>query len=118
MAARTRNTYLSAIKAFTNWCVENERLLSSPVSRIKKANEKADCRHQRRALTHNEMQRLLKVARLRLVAQYGRSIEFLDIPANSTQRTHWRYAPLTFANLGEVTEEARRILTVNNPPTA
>ncbi len=65
MAARTRNAHLAAMVAFCNWCVQTHRLVASPLNRMSKANEKADPRRQRRALTEEELVRLLDVARRR-----------------------------------------------------
>ena len=65
MGARTRNTYRAAAVAFCNWCVETGRLLSNPFSKVPKADEKADPRRTRRALTEAELTRLLDVARRR-----------------------------------------------------
>ena len=62
MGARTRNTYRAAAVAFCNWCVETGRLLSNPFSKVPKADEKADPRRTRRALTEAELTRLLDVA--------------------------------------------------------
>ena len=64
MSARTRNTYLSSLSAFCNWCVgqDVQRLIRNPFEAITWANEAADCRRQRRALTENELVRLLDVA--------------------------------------------------------
>ena len=67
MGARTRNTYRSAIMAFCNWCADpsSPRLLSNPLAGLPKADESADPRHQRRALTTDELRDLLFVARWR-----------------------------------------------------
>ncbi|MGH7192326.1 MAG: tyrosine-type recombinase/integrase, partial [Candidatus Saccharimonadales bacterium] len=65
MGARTRNTYLDAAVSFANWCVETNRLVVNPFARVKRADEKADCRRQRRSLTEAELVRLLDVARRR-----------------------------------------------------
>ena len=65
MGARTRNTHGAAIVAFGNWCVETSRLTANPFARLCKADEKTDCRRQRRALTENELVRLLNAARRR-----------------------------------------------------
>jgi integrase len=64
-SARTRNTYLNALKYFCNWCVDTERLVASPVARVQGADERADQRRQPRALTPDELQRLLAAARRR-----------------------------------------------------
>ncbi|MFL5343107.1 MAG: tyrosine recombinase XerC, partial [Gemmataceae bacterium] len=67
MGARTRNTYLAAVISFANWCADPAigRLASNPFVNVVKANEKADPRRQRRAMTEDELTRLLAVARER-----------------------------------------------------
>ena len=65
MAPRTRNSYLQAIGGFCGWCVETNRLTINPVSKIQRADEKVDRRRNRRALTEDELVRLLDVARRR-----------------------------------------------------
>jgi integrase len=67
MGARTRNSYLTSVIAFCNWCCEpgNHRLAINPFDRMPKANEKADPRRQRRAMTEAELLQLLDVARQR-----------------------------------------------------
>ncbi len=65
MGARTRNSYLCSALAFCNWCVETNRLTANPFEAVPKANEKADPRRQRRAMTEPELVRLLAVARER-----------------------------------------------------
>jgi integrase len=62
MGARTRNSYLTSALAFGNWAVQTGRLLANPFDRIPKADEKADPRRQRRAMTEGELARLLPVA--------------------------------------------------------
>ncbi len=67
MSARTRNSYLVAALAFCNWCASPtvNRLASNPFAGIGKADERADPRRQRRAMTETELVRLLSVARER-----------------------------------------------------
>lgn len=64
-SARTRNTYLNACKWFLNWAVEAERILVNPLAKIGQADERADRRRQPRALTEDEVIRLLDAARRR-----------------------------------------------------
>jgi integrase len=64
-SARTRNAYLNALKWFCNWAVDAERLVANPVARIHGADENADRRRQPRALTPDELRRLLDAARRR-----------------------------------------------------
>ena len=65
MSARSRNAYRNALVSFCNWCVETSRLAMNPFEAVPKANEKADPRRQRRAMTENELVKLLAVARER-----------------------------------------------------
>ena len=67
MSAGTRNQYRGAWVTFCNWCIKTRpaRLLSNPFAKVPKADEKTDCRRQRRALTEGELRRLLDVARRR-----------------------------------------------------
>jgi integrase len=65
MSARTRNAYRNALVTFCNWCVETSRLAVNPFDPVPKANEKADPRRQRRAMTEAELVTLLAVARER-----------------------------------------------------
>ena len=58
-SARTRNVDLTAILALTNWCVANRRLLTNPFLGITKANEAADPRRRRRAMTEVRLVKLL-----------------------------------------------------------
>src|SRR6516165_10052331 len=65
MSARTRNAYRNALVSFCNWCVETRRLARNPFDAVPKANEQADPRRQRRAMTEAELVKLLAVARER-----------------------------------------------------
>jgi integrase len=67
MSAATRNQYRGAWVTFCNWCVSSNppRLLSNPFAKVPKADEKADPRRKRRALTETELLKLLDVARRR-----------------------------------------------------
>lgn len=67
MGSRTRNTYLITAICFANWCADPNvrRLAGNPFAGIVRANEKADPRRQRRAMTETELMKLLPVARSR-----------------------------------------------------
>lgn len=58
---------LASALAFANWCTEpaNGRLAANPFCGIPKADERADCRRKRRALTEDELTRLLEASRKR-----------------------------------------------------
>ncbi len=112
VGARRRNMYLQAVKQFCKWAFESSRMSSQPLARIRKANEKADRRHQRRALSEIELARLFYVARWRPLAEAGRET-VSDDPATG-KRAGWHYAELRFEDIDEAVERARNRL-VKNP---
>jgi len=109
MGARTRNMYRSAIVGFCNWCVETDRIAANPLVRLCKADEHADRRRTRRALTEDEIARLLKVARLRPVAELGRP-SMRKPPAKRKGRSTWYKAELTFEILDAAYARGREVL--------
>jgi integrase len=63
-SARSRNAYQTALVSFCNWCVGSARVMGeNPFTRMAKASLEADPRRTRRALTFDEMRRLLEAAR-------------------------------------------------------
>ena len=63
LGARTYNHYLQAIDEFGKWLVESKRLIANPVAGIERLNAETDVRHQRRALSPEEVSRLVESAR-------------------------------------------------------
>ncbi len=57
---KTVNNYTEALRSFCHWCVEREYLDENPLRRLKKVNGSAQSK--RRALTEQEVQRLLSVS--------------------------------------------------------
>ncbi|OHB54201.1 MAG: hypothetical protein A2Y12_17155 [Planctomycetes bacterium GWF2_42_9] len=112
MGARTRNTYRAAAISFCNWCVETDRMTANPLSRLCAADEHADKRKQRRALTEEEMNRLFTATKLRPLAEYGR--KSLPLPAEEKKgHKSWHKEPLVFENLSELANRAKEILKDN-----
>jgi integrase len=68
-SARSRNAHRTALVSFCNWCVSVGRLMTNPFKGIPKANETADPRRRRRAMTEDELSRLLDVARRRPILE-------------------------------------------------
>jgi integrase len=112
MGARTRNMYRSAIVAFCNWCVETDRMAANPLARLCKADEHADRRRTRRALTEDEVARLLKAARLRPVAELGRP-GVRKPKAKRKGRSTWSKAALTYDMLDAAHAQGRKLLNDN-----
>ena len=113
MSAATRNEYRKAFNGFCNWCLRTRRLSFNPLAHVPMANEKADPRRQRRALTEAELVRLLTVAQRRPLAEYGRERLKLDKtaePGEKPKRSAWTYSPLEFADIETATRLARERL--------
>ena len=117
MGARTRNSYLVALRTFCNWCVERDRLPLNPLAKLDRADERSDRRRQRRALTEAELSRLLIVARLRPLAEFGRETVTKSNASIGTpqkrSRASWTYKPLTFDQLPAAVDRARERLKGN-----
>jgi site-specific recombinase XerD len=112
MGARTRNTYRSAILSFCGWCLETDRMTANPLSRLCAADEHADKRKQRRALTEEELIKLFTASKLRPLAEYGR--KSLPLPAEERKgHKSWHKEPLVFEKLEELANSAREILKDN-----
>jgi len=65
LAARSVNRRLQAIRQFARWCVGARRMAYDPLVGLKPLNEAADRRHVRRALSPEELARLLDAAERR-----------------------------------------------------
>ncbi len=114
MSARSRNAHLSSLVSFANWCTDNGRLTLNPLTRIAKANEKADPRRQRRALTEAELNRLILVARWRPLAEHGReSLDDAGEDGRPRKRSNWSKAELTLDGLEGAVSLARLRLAAN-----
>lgn len=60
---RTFNQYLQAMGTFCNWCVRTKRLLVNPMLGVESLNTAVDVRRARRALTAEEVGKLVASAR-------------------------------------------------------
>jgi len=65
MGAGTRNGYREAAIGFGNWLVKRKRILANPLCTVPKADVRTDCRRKRRAMTEDELRRLLDATRRR-----------------------------------------------------
>ena len=115
MAVATRNGYREALVCFGNWCRRTHRLINSPFADVPRADQNVDRRHQRRALTEAELMRLLKVARLRPLAEFGREVIPTEGNPKRTPRSRatWKREPLNFENIDAAVERAREALKDN-----
>ncbi len=112
-SARSRNAHRDALVTFCNWCIATGRMALNPFSAISKANEKVDPKRQRRAMTEDELNRLLFVASRRPLAEYGRLTvrkETADVVKN---RDTWKTEPLTLDSMEAAVKRARERLKEN-----
>ncbi|QDU33025.1 site-specific tyrosine recombinase XerC [Poriferisphaera corsica] len=103
IGSSTINHYRAAIVAFCNWCVDTGRLSVNPLNRLHKADEYNDKRRIRRALTEDEIYRLLRTAEIRPIAEFGRESVIKD-KTKPKSRSNWTKAELTWENLEEAYE--------------
>jgi integrase len=118
MSAGNRNEYRQEFVGFGNWCVESHRLSVNPFSNVPKGDANGGKRRQRRAMTEAELMKLLYVARLRPLAEFGRVSarpDEEDTEANNTppKRSNWTKAALTLDTIEAAAERARKQLFKN-----
>ncbi len=118
MSAGNRNEYRQELVGFGNWCVETDRLTVNPFSMVPKADAKSGRRRQRRAMNEGELVKLLQVAKLRPLAEYGRAsvpVDEKDLEANdqTPKRSNWTKALLTLDGLKAAVERSRKRLAKN-----
>ncbi|MGL5094021.1 MAG: tyrosine-type recombinase/integrase, partial [Planctomycetia bacterium] len=77
-SATTRNHRLTAMRMFTRWMVKVGRANRDPLATLSKRNEATDQRHVRRALTTEELTRLLAAA------ENGPTVGVADGPTRAT----------------------------------
>jgi integrase len=63
LSAQTRNFYCAAIKQFARWMVRDRRAPENPVAHLSAENVRRDRRHDRRALSLDEVRKLIATAR-------------------------------------------------------
>jgi len=63
LGAKTYNHYVQALDSFCRWMVQAGRIAVNPLSNLSRLNTDVDIRHQRRALTPDEMSQLVNAAR-------------------------------------------------------
>ncbi len=72
LGVTTANHYLQACKGFCSWMVQDRRAKESPLAYLRRRNAAADKRHERRALTAEELRGLLaKAEAVDALMRYG-----------------------------------------------
>lgn len=92
-SARTSNHHLAACREFTRWAVERGLLIADPLARLRPMNARLDPRHVRRALTFEELCKLVQVA------QSGPELRDVSGP---TRAMVWRLAAEVGLRVGEI----------------
>ncbi len=62
-SVQTVNFHLQAVKQFHRWLIADRRIPDSPIAYLRGGNARTDRRHDRRAMTDEELRRLLEAAR-------------------------------------------------------
>jgi len=109
ISAQTFNFYLQAIKQFCRWMVKDRRANESPVTHLGGLNVRTDRRHDRRALTVDELRRLLDNTR------HGPEHKGMTGPERAML---YRLAVETGLRAGEIRSLTRASFDLDsNPPT-
>jgi integrase len=89
LSPRTTNLYLQAIKGMLNWAVDMRIIPYNPIACLK-PRRAAEDRKKRRALTEEELDRLLKVAPKGSLIRTQQNCRTLDLPPNVQEECLYR----------------------------
>ncbi len=89
LSARTANFARQIAVAFMNWCVKTGRAESNPLTVVAKQDEQRDRRRVRRALSDDELARLLDVAEARGRRAWYMAAAFAGLRKGDLQRLTW-----------------------------
>jgi integrase len=109
LSVQTSNHYLKAAKQFTRWLVRERKTLSNPLQHISRLNVRTDRRHDRRALSQAEFERLLTAARA------GKRVENIAGPDRAMLYVLAAWTGFRKGELGSLT--LRSLNLDGNPPT-
>ena len=122
MTPANLNEFRNELVIFANWCIRNKRLLVNPVNDVPKLDATANPGRKRRSMTEAELVKLLRVARWRPLAEFGRlsvNKQAEDDNAASavtegkSKRRKWTYSALTLDDLEAAVDRARERLKGN-----
>jgi integrase len=109
-SAQTYNHYLKSSKQFTRWLVRDRRTPIDPLAHLARLNVATDRRHDRRALSTEEFQRLVDAART------GKRIEGILGPDRAMLYILAAWTGFRKGELGSLTPRSLRL--DDDPPTA
>lgn len=107
---RTYNHYIQALDEFCGWLVKNKRATANPVVGLKRLNTAVDVRRRRRALTPEEVAKLINTARAS-----RKKIQCFDGEARARIYTVAYMTGLRRGELGSLTPESFNLAA--DPPT-
>ena len=110
LSAQTYNHYLKAAKQFTRWLVRDRRTPVDPLMHLSRLNVRTDRRHDRRALSADEFDRLVAAARC------GIRVEGLSGPDRAMLYILAAWTGFRKGELGSLTLRSLRL--DDDPPTA
>jgi integrase/recombinase XerD len=110
LSAQTYNHYLRAAKQFTRWLVRDRRAPTDPLVHLSRLNVRTDRRHDRRALSDAEFERLVAAARR------GRRIEGISGRDRAMLYVLAAWTGFRKGELGSLTLRSLRL--DDDPPTA
>ncbi len=122
MSPANINEFRQEAVIFANWCVRNRRLLVNPFKDVPKLDATANPGRKRRSMTEAELVKLLRVARWRPLAEFGRlsvkkqaedDAAASAVTEGKSKRRKWTYSPLTLDGLEAAVERARERLKGN-----
>ncbi len=109
MSKQTSNHYLRALKQFTRWLVRSQRLQLDPLTDLRMLNAATDRRHTRRALSADELIRLV------VAAEVGKVVEGIAGPDRAMM---YLIAAWTGFRKGEIGSVSRQSFDLtSDPPT-
>lgn len=105
-----RNEFAKSLRTFGNWCEATKRIIRTPFAHLESVT--ANPTRKPRALTADELRRLIWAARLRPLAEQGRrTVPKKSDPNRSPKsRATWTRERLTPANLAEAAKRGRENL--------
>jgi integrase len=110
LSVQTSNHYLKAAKQFTRWLVRDRRTPTDPLVHLSRLNVRTDRRHDRRALSAEEFDRLIEAAR------QGKRVEGVSGPDRAMLYILAAWTGFRKGEIGSLTLRSLRL--DDDPPTA
>lgn len=109
LSKETSNHYLRSLKQFTRWLVRTRRLAIDPLTELRRLNPDTDRRHARRALSAEELTRLVAAA------EEGKAVEGIAGPDRALMYLIAAWTGYRKGEIGSLTPQSFDL--DGNPPT-